>query len=424
MTYNRGIYNVLDLFCGAGGMSEGFIQAGFHVPFASDFSKEASLTYKNRHQQLGYDLEFHEGDVTELTPKKKIIDFISGTKIDVIVGGPPCQGFSLTGKRGKEDPRNKMFLEFLKIVKSVKPKYFVMENVEGILSYIFDELKGVSGKVYQATPAVKIIIEESLRMGYRVQYLILNAKDYGVPQNRSRVIFFGNQVSKKNNSLIDIVPRPTVPKKMDKIVTVQEAISDLSFLKNGQTSKQYDDSIIPTPYQLMLRNGVTPSFEKKGIQSQSLFNHTASLHVAKTINRFQKLEQGETIGDLLKRIHTEEYEELYTKKYRCKKLHEDSVSPTVLTLPDDIVHYDKNNPRILTVREFARLQSFDDSFEFHGKRTTGGKRRRFETPQYTQVGNAVPPLFARAIAISIKSALDKEIIHPEEGVVLEKSLVL
>ncbi|WP_139490244.1 DNA cytosine methyltransferase [Brevibacillus dissolubilis] len=398
-------YTVLDLFCGAGGMSEGFLQAGFRVPFACDFSKEAAETYQHRHDQLGCKVEFYQGDISNLTAKKKIIDFISGVSIDVVVGGPPCQGFSLSGKRDENDPRNTLFMEFLKIVKIVKPKYFVMENVEGILSYRFKKIRSLSGEVYENILVPSIIEQEANKMGYRVQYKLLNAKDYGVPQNRPRVIFIGSKIHKKGKTFKDAVPKPNFPEKQKKMVTVEEAISDLSYLRNGQTSDQYHDKYKPTTYQLMLREGLTPNINGVTVRATKLTNHEASKHFEKTIKRFEKLRPGESIREMLNRLDPLEYEYYYTKKYRCSRLEKNNVSPTVLTLPDDIVHYDIKNSRILTVREFARLQSFDDSFQFLGKRTTGGDRRKFETPQYTQVGNAVPPLFSRAIAEEIMKCL-------------------
>ncbi|CCF16892.1 DNA-cytosine methyltransferase family protein [Brevibacillus laterosporus GI-9] len=397
------MYTVLDLFCGAGGMSEGFLQAGFEVPFASDYSKEAAETYTKRHQQLGYDLKFFNDDIGKLTKRSTLNEFLGDTRIDVIVGGPPCQGFSLTGKRDENDPRNKLFLDYLKIVKMVKPKYFVIENVEGILSYKVKKLKGISGTIYEDELVPNIIQKETEKFGYFVEHKLLNAKDYGVPQNRPRVIFFGTRIIKNRKNKLQ---KPKFPEKQNLVVTVEDAISDLRFLKNGQESANYNVRYNVTAYQQLLRNGITPSANGEPIPSIELHNHKASKHQDKTVKRFEKLKSGESVGQLLERLTPEELEYFNTKKYRCAKLEGSSVSPTVLTLPDDIVHYDKGNPRILTVREFARLQSFDDSFVFYGKRTTGGDRRKFETPQYTQVGNAVPPLFARAIANEILLVLN------------------
>lgn len=402
------IYNVLDLFCGAGGMTEGFLQAGFHVPNSCDYSKEAALTYQNRQKQLGYvDHKFFNGDIRELTKKRRLEKFLDGKEIHVITGGPPCQGFSMTGKRDENDFRNLLFLEFLKIIKLVKPKYFVMENVEGILSFKFNKLIGISGKVYQDQYVPAIITEEALRFGYEVKYQLLNAKEYGVPQNRPRVIFLGHKIRKyRNKKVKDLVHPPEFPNKQSKVITVYEAISDLSFLTNSKEAHKYNDHFDASYYAKKLRNGMTPNSNGFPIRANSLKNHKASRHQGNAEKRFNMLKPGESIAELLRRLDKNLYKELYTKKYRCTKLHMNDVAPTVLTLPDDIIHYEIGNSRILTVRELARLQSFDDSFEFLGKRTTGGDKRKVETPQYTQVGNAVPPLFARAIAEEILKALN------------------
>lgn len=398
-------YNVLDLFSGAGGMCEGFLQAGFKVPFGSDHSKEVAATYRNRHLQLGYDLEYFEGDIKHLTNKKFLNDFLNNSKIDVVVGGPPCQGFSSTGRRAEDDFRNVLFLDFLKIIKLVKPDYFVMENVEGMLSYKFKNIKGLSGQEYENISAPEVIVNETKLFGYKTTYQLLNARDYGVPQNRPRIIFIGHRASFNGKQIINLVEPPKFPEKQNDVVSVKDAISDLRFLKAGQCSERYDNRYKVTEYQKALREGRTPDINGRPIQADILYNHRASVHREKTVERFKLLLPGEDIESLMNRLEPKQYKEYFTKKYRCDKLASNSVSPTVLTLPDDIIHYDKENPRILTVRELARLQSFDDSFEFLGARTTGGERRKFCTPQYTQVGNAVPPLLAKAIAIEIQRAL-------------------
>ncbi|MDI4647882.1 DNA cytosine methyltransferase [Cohnella hashimotonis] len=399
-------FNVLDLFSGAGGMSEGFLQAGFKVPNACDYSIEASTTYQNRHKQLGYkESKFLNSDIGELTKPKKLKTFLDGVTIDVVVGGPPCQGFSLSGKRSKEDQRNRLFLDYLKIVKMVKPKYFVIENVEGMLTFKLEKVEGVSGTIYENEFVPDIIVKEAQKIGYFVEYRLLNAKHFGVPQNRPRVIFLGHRVKYTKNKIIHLVTPPRFPEPKSSFICVKDAISDLSFLKSGNKSLTYNSLYKPTAFQMALRNGLTPSINGQTIISKTIFNHSTSKHNENVVARFNLLKNGESIGELLKRLSVEDLKKYKTKKYRCRKLDPNNVSPTILTLPDDIVHYDSTNPRILSVREFARLQTFDDSFEFLGKRTTGGDRRKHETPQYTQVGNAVPPLFAKAIATQIMKAL-------------------
>jgi len=402
-------YKVLDLFSGAGGMSEGFLQAGFKIVSATDYSKEATETYINRHKQLGHDVNFYSGDIRDLTKdKKKLKAFVGNNSIDVIVGGPPCQGFSLSGKRLADDIRNTLFLEYLKIVKFVKPEYFVIENVAGLLSYKFERITGIDGEVYEDICPQEVIKKEAFKLGYFVKWDILNAKSYGVPQNRPRVIFLGHKIRRyRGGNVKDLVTPPNFPLEKNIVVTVEDAISDLNFIGNGEVKIKYNNNYgNKSTYQKMLRHGLTPGMNDKPLKENTLFNHQTSKHNMKTIERFKLLMPGESIGELLPRLSNELREEYFTKKFRCTKLNKNDISPTVLTLPDDIVHYDHKNPRILTVRELARLQSFDDSFEFKGKRTTGGDRRKYETPQYTQVGNAVPPLFARAIAEEIISALN------------------
>ncbi|WP_339276253.1 DNA cytosine methyltransferase [Paenibacillus sp. FSL W8-0426] len=399
-------YNVLDLFSGAGGMSEGFLRAGFNIPLATDYSQEAAQTYINRHKQLGYsNLRFFNGDIRTLSSRDTFNDFASDTKISVVIGGPPCQGFSLSGKRDKSDERNTLFLEYLRVVSLSNPDYFVMENVEGILSYRINKIIGLFNDEYNNELVTDIILSESEKLGYKVKFKLLNAKDYGVPQNRPRVIFLGYRAKKIRDVFYPLVPEPQFPKAQNTIITVSDAISDLRFLKMGENKETYDNRYKKTEYQKKLISGLTPNINGDTIPSTKLSNHVASRHKKNTLERFSLLKPGEGIEGLLERLTTDEYEKHFTKKYRCFKLHQNQVSPTVLTLPDDIIHYDLKNPRILSVRELARIQSFDDSFQFVGNRTTGGDRRKFETPQYTQVGNAVPPIFAYSIAKEIMKAL-------------------
>lgn len=403
-------YKILDLFSGAGGMSEGFLQAGFHIVSATDYSVEASETYINRHKQLGYNVNYYTGDIRDLTHnRRKLKEFVGSEKIDVIVGGPPCQGFSLSGKRLADDIRNTLFIEYLKVVKFVKPDYFVIENVEGILSYKFEKIKGLDGQIYEDIFPQEVIKNEAFKMGYFVKWQVLNAKDFGVPQNRPRVIFFGHKIRRyKCGHYKNLVMPPNFPNEQNLFVTTEDAISDLNFIGNGEIKVNYNNKYgNKSKFQVMLRQGLTPSINGESIKSNKLFNHQTSNHNDKTIERFRLLKQGESVSELLDRLPSDLKEKYHTKKFRCTKLNKNDISPTVLTLPDDIVHYNDKNPRILTVRELARLQSFDDSFEFKGKRTTGGDRRKYETPQYTQVGNAVPPLLARSIAEQIKIAILK-----------------
>jgi DNA (cytosine-5)-methyltransferase 1 len=400
---------VLDIFCGAGGMSEGFIQAGFNVAFACDLAREAELTYTNRHKQLGYDVKFARMDIRTFSERKFLNKFLDGVKIDVVCGGPPCQGFSLAGKRDQNDPRNILFKNYIKTIKQVKPKYFVMENVEGILSMRFTNFIGVDGEVYEEKTVPEILINEFKKIGYMVTYKVLQANDFGVPQNRRRVFFLGHKVRRyKNDKYKDIVTPPQFPKRsVTKDIAVKDAIDDLSYLDAGHISHEYVNSNKLSEYQIESRTGRTPNKNGRTIKAAKIYNHQAARHSNDVIERFSLLIEGEDIESLRKRLSDDKWQKHKTKKLRCYKIKSNEPSPTVLTLPDDLVHYSKN--RIMTVREFARLQSFDYSFEFLGKRTTGGERRKTDLPQYTQVGNAVPPLLAKAVANEIMKAYKQSI---------------
>lgn len=393
-------YKVLDLFSGAGGMSEGFLQAGFIIPFASDLSEQAAQTYQHRHHQLGYSLKYFQGDINELKKPHILQNFLQDniSCIDVVTGGPPCQGFSLAGKRNSNDIRNQLIHSYIDVLKQVKPKYFVMENVLGILSAESLDFQG-SQKFYKKEKVVNILMKEFENIGYsHVVWKLMDASLFGVPQKRLRVIFLGTRddIAIKLNH-----PEP----KLNNIVSTEEAISDLENIALGATVTNYIKPKLQTVYQIQSKNGRTHSIYGTPIQATKIMNHQTSKHSELVIERFTQLKPGENIKDMLKRLPEEHANRLYTKKNNCKKIKANQPSPTVLTLPDDLIHYNQN--RILTVREMARLQSFDDSFEFLGKRTTGGDRRKCETPQYTLVGNAVPPLLAKAIADEIMCCLTK-----------------
>ncbi|HEN9519637.1 TPA: DNA cytosine methyltransferase [Acinetobacter baumannii] len=392
-------YQVLDLFSGAGGMAEGFLQAGFDIPFASDRSPQAALTYEYRHrEQLGYKLDYFCGDVQELAEEKKLREFLGKEffNIDVICGGPPCQGFSMAGKRNPDDLRNQLVRSYINILKQVQPKYFVMENVTGILSAKFSVYQGQS-QDYENELVTKVLLKEFREIGYEnVVIKTLDASDYGVPQRRKRVIFLG---TRDDINIHLLHPEPLTDTK----VSAKEALSDLENIEIGSKEEKYRRDA-ESKYQIDSRKGRTPDFKGKKVKSQKLVNHETSKHTPLVIERFNLLSPGDDFKKIYNNLSEDQQERYKTRKHNCRRMLPNEPSPTVLTLPDDMVHYSKN--RILTVRELARLQSFDDSFEFLGKRTTGGILRKQETPQYTLVGNAVPPLLAKAIALEIKKNLD------------------
>lgn len=429
----------IDLFCGAGGCSEGLIQAGFHILFSSDISDMAEKTYRNRHEQLGLqqgkNTWFERRDIRELTGEE-IKNYISKLEIfkdkkipdiDLMIGGPSCQGFSRAGRRDNSDPRNMLFGEYIRVINEIKPKYIVLENVEGFMDMQFYGYRGINGNIYPDGSVTPVIMKQELhQIGYKtLDVKVLNAADYGVPQKRRRVIFIGyrEDVTKPN------YPSPTV--SPDKYITLEDAIGDL-VAKSGKTEK--------TKYQIESINGRTPTVEGVPISCTEIKNIELSRQTEIVRERFELFEEGETGTNLKKRILSEgidisdkpnlvsfcanklelnnveviklfknklatkeQVDILLTKKNIRQKWSREEPANTVLTIADDFIS--PWEPRSFSVREMARCQSFDDSFEFLGKRTTGGLRRRVEVPQYTQVGNAVPPLMAKAIAEEILKVL-------------------
>jgi DNA (cytosine-5)-methyltransferase 1 len=616
-------FSFIDLFAGAGGFSEGFLQAEINNKFfdfiaASDINENCELTHIVRYNhQLGLNAEFLRQDITEPDFLENLLAKIGNKTIDVVCGGPPCQSFSLAGKRRKFDKKDDLFSHYLDVIKRLQPKYFVMENVKGILtkengkikdliiqeinsivdikempilisfikklkvegnSFLFEciiksieieslndnelevgrneYIRFVDSRFKQITPkiadyktsktdssintirhgfnilartkeweklkrsiikekdfcnidndsfvdtfthflteissenvilqiensfnelkvpkdykkdcedivtALKIYtasfdetveilktlctdderlnlnkILESIRL-YRIEKpFIANASNYGVPQNRERVLFIG---CRKDQKFISEIP-PTV--KENEKVTVFEALYDLDFIGNNQEAHHYELVDISKQF-----NGTAQKM--KGLIKKRTVDGKINLQEGKTFSEwsregrlieqfrpkskpfyvkdFNGLSNGEKYFDILNNHKTSNQNEdvikrlqiildqgdykiaqceleecgLSSNKRNYNVLKPDKQSSTIMTIPDDYIHY--NSPRALTVREMARLQSFDDSFVFQGKRSTGGNNRKTEVPQYTLVGNAVPPLLARAVATEILKSI-------------------
>ena len=612
-------FTFVDLFAGAGGFSEGFLQAEHNNKFfdfivANDINENCELTHVVRYNhQLGLDAEFLKQDITEPDFLDNLLGKINGKKIDVVCGGPPCQSFSLAGKRKKFDKKDDLFSHYLEVIKVLQPKYFVMENVKGILtkeggkikelilneinsivdtkeipklvsfikkikteanSFLLDTLikrveleklldkekdsgradfiRFVENRFKKLTPKIvdyktsktdyninsirhgftllsrkrewdklkRDIIKEkdfcnidsdnfteaftdflteissesiiskidtafkalqipkefksdcndiitalkiyttsfdesieilqdyctkqqqkelveilnSIRL-YKIEKpFVANASNYGVPQNRERVLFIG---CRKDQKFISEIP-PTVSE--EEKVTVFEALFDLDFIGNNQEAHHYEAIDIAKQYngsakrlsQLLKKRNIDGKPNQKNGKSFAEWSKSGRL-----IERYQTTSKpfyvkntegllaGEKYFDILNNHKTSNQNEkvierlevilkngdykssqveldklgLSSNKRNYNVLCPDSQCSTIMTIPDDYVHY--NSPRALTVREMARLQSFDDSFVFQGKRSTGGNNRKTEVPQYTLVGNAVPPLLARAVATEI-----------------------
>lgn len=618
----------LDLFAGAGGFSEGFLQAEYGDKYydfrlGSDINENCELTHLARYNyQLGMDAEFLRQDITEPDFLDNLLKKLKGQKIDVVCGGPPCQSFSLAGKRKKFDKKDDLFAHYLNVIKILRPKYFVMENVKGILTkeggkikemilqeirsiidlkefhqlvyfvanlkmsnsenqFILDcylqrlnfekaidkeldtirenYIQAVENKFRALAPKIadyktsktdinfatirhgfnllkrakelayvrkKIIQEKNhsdldndyfapkfddflmaiepttiieevynafqklipakiykteiddiilaleiynysfdecvqglteitrkqkseeklneilseIRLYTIEQPFVALASDYGVPQNRERVLFIG---CRKDQKLIKTVPA-TVSK--NEKVTVFEALYDLDFIGNDDEKYNYESIDLKAKYNgkteemtaLLKKRSIDGKPSKKDGLTYAEWSRKGRLngrfsnaknpfyvrnseelvnvltHVVAPLQNHKTSKQND---DVVKRLdvilnagnYDEAKEELKkigltSEKRNYNVLKADGQSPTVMTIPDDYVHY--ASPRSLTVREMARLQSFDDSFVFQGKRSTGGNKRKFEVPQFTLVGNAVPPLMARAVALEILKNID------------------
>lgn len=348
-------YKVIDLFCGAGGLSLGFENVGFEICHAIDFNKYAIQTYNKN-------LKYPCGRVMDLTSIPESF-FEELPEIDGIIGGPPCQGFSTAGQRKPDDIRNKLYEEYFKILDKVNPKFFVIENVVGILTYANGEIKND-------------IIKRAEDLGYKVYYEILNAVDYGVPQYRRRVIFVGIKAN-----LIDGGKEYEFPKKsVENELTIEMAISDLTeFIPENQPEQVEYAKVAQNEFQKTMRQGATV-----------VYNHNYTNHSSKTIETIKRVPEGGSIKDL-------PIEERGGRKYLAllRKMDRNKPALTIDTGHRTYFHY--NEPRIPSVREVARLQSFPDAFVFYGPKAE----------QYKQVGNAVPPMLAEQIAKSIKSFMEK-----------------
>jgi DNA (cytosine-5)-methyltransferase 1 len=344
---------IIDLFAGVGGLSLGFEMEGFESVVAIDFWDDAIKTYNhNRKDKVGISM-----DVTQFNDEL-LPNVLKEHKIDGIIGGPPCQGFSTarlsnsTEKIGKiNESRNRLYLEFFRTVEIVRPKFFLIENVRGLVS----ANKGAF---------VKDIKERFGGIGYNVSHKILNASDFGVPQNRQRVFFIGLLEGEFE-----------FPEKFDYKVSSKDAIMDL--IQSNEDHIQKYSLPIKNEYQKLMRNG------KKTVK-----NHEVTIHNEQTTSVISMVPNGGNIKSL-----PPEYWNIRKYNKAFQRMNSELPSNTIDTGHRNYFHYEAN--RIPTARESARIQSFPDSFEFLG--TKGS--------QYKQIGNAVPPFLARVLAEKIKSYL-------------------
>ncbi|TYQ05616.1 UNVERIFIED_ORG: DNA (cytosine-5)-methyltransferase 1 [Zoogloea ramigera] len=396
----------IDAFAGCGGLSLGLMQAGLKGRFAIERDKFAFATLKANLLAKGSPYKYvwprwlpqePIGIVELLEKHREKLEQLSGT-VDVLVGGPPCQGFSAAGRRQHDDPRNQLFASYLNLVDIIKPKAVLIENVRGFTQDFSDgdEIKNFS----QALKA-------RLSTAYTVHEKLLNLSIFGVPQARTR--YFILAIRSDLNApdpfvhLQNRLPNFLRSLRLTAPVSSGAAISDLEVSRNGTRlsieSKGFQETCYSGPethYQKLMNAGCEAPTDLR------LARHAEEIAV-----RFKSIIQlSHSEGRLNTSIGAEMRARFGLKKMALRVLDPDRPSPTITSMPDDLLHY--SEARTLTVRENARLQSFPDWYSFQGKYTTGGHRRKQEVPRFTQVANAVPPLVARAIGKTLTELLKDE----------------
>lgn len=342
-----GNLTVVDMFSGCGGLSKGFIDAGFEVLLGVDTNKAALQTFEYNHMgAIGF-----EGDLSNCETIEKMAKALNHRSVDVVIGGPPCQGFSLSGTRQENDERNRLFLGMVEAVKHFKPKAFILENVPSLATLY-------NGKVKNA------ILKEFGDLGYEINYQVLYAPDYGIPQIRKRLFFVG-LLSGKSFEFPEPVVLPS------NYVSCEQALSDLPGLEHDLGREISDYQGPPqSEYQILMR-----------ANSSVLFNHIATAHTDEVRSVISQVPEGGNYKDLPKGVgESRRFNDAWTR-YHSKR-----PSRTIDTGHRNHFHYKWH--RVPTVRENARLQSFPDDFRFFGTKTE----------QYKQVGNAVPPLLGYHLA--------------------------
>jgi len=391
-------FATLDLFCGAGGITEGFRQAGYTCLYGNDCMEEAIETFSYNHPEAWAEAR----DIEEVDPAdvQKRLGLSKGS-LDVLVGGPPCQGFSINApERFLTDPRNKLFKDYVRFVEEFEPKTFLFENVPGLLSL-------GDGKVF------RLIMSEFERLGYHVAYKILFAAHYGVPQERWRLILIGSRLSPisvpvpthyatgranfRGGSTLTFQMTERDQARLLPAVTVGAAISDLPRLEMGEGAEVVGYTTEPhSAYAEAMRNpdGVT-------------FNHFGAKLAKQNIERMKYVKPGGSWRDIPNKLLPKGMQRArksdHTKRYG--RLRNDGLAGTVMTKCDP--HWGTvflpDQERSLSVREAARFQSFPDTYKFLGPRVS----------QYEQVGNAVPVLMAKAIALQIRAHLESHGVVPQ-----------
>ena len=398
---------VIDIFAGCGGLSLGLYQSGWQGLFAVEKNKNAfdtldcNLIKNKNHFEWPAWLPKSNLDIIEVTNQfEKELRALRGC-VDLVAGGPPCQGFSMAGKREEKDIRNQLVFSYIKFVDLVRPKLLLFENVKGF-TYAFNKKDNP-----QAIPFSQIVIDRLRRIGYDVEPQVIDFSEFGIPQKRKRFILVGvlngkdgsassflTSLKEHRNQFLGDLKLPIYP-------TVSDAISDL-LRSNGE---------LPTPDRKGFYSGkygaessAYQSFLRENSNSGPQLvpnSHSFAHHSDNKVQCFKTILAECPVRG--KRLNKEMREKWGIRQRSITILDPEMASPTITGLPDDYLHY--SEPRIMTVRECARIQSFPDWYEFKSKYTSGGDLRKTEVPRYSQVGNAIPPLFARQAGEVLKEML-------------------
>lgn len=400
-------FSYIDLFAGCGGLSLGLNRSGWEGMFAIEKSPHAFQT-------LEYNLcqRIKHFDWPEWLPKQNhdINDVINNYskelknlrgKVNLVAGGPPCQGFSIAGQRNENDTRNKLINSYVKFVSLVKPDLLFFENVKGFTMEFRDNK--TKGNRYS-----QIVTEKLIKEGYNVYGKLVNFGDYGIPQKRTRFILIGirkdlkNSSEEKAKSFFELIENKKFSfldsKNISVNPTIEEAISDL--LSNNKYIETPDRKGFKSSHYQKVNSNYQKLMRQKIGKEKTPNSHSFAKHSDQIINRFSYIQ---SVSSSCKNIPQLLKKELGISKQVLVPLQANEQAPTITSHPDDLIHY--KEPRILTVREYARLQSFPDDFIFKGKYTTGGKLRKTEVPRYTQIGNAIPPLFSEQAGLILKELI-------------------
>jgi len=377
---------VLDLFAGCGGLSSGLLSSGYEITGAVEKDKWASDSYRCNHSEVN----LIEDDVSNLT--SEFIQDLFSDRVDIVAGGPPCQGFSVSGKRqfGEFNQTNNMVLEFIRIVAALKPNFVLFENVAGFSSAALDEHRG-------ALPYLKAELNE---MGYQTTTKVLQAADFGVPQYRRRLFLIANRVPLSKSPFPDETHDRHGTLGKHRHLGVLDAIQDLPLIeaREGCDGKQPYTRKSKNEYQALMRSG-----------SAGVFNHEAMKHSKRLVERFQGIPEGGRGYDIGRKHDSKNSVTVYKSNNQRLVSALPSLCITA-NFQSNYVHPELD--RNLTAREGARIQSFPDSFIFKGRRTlmskkllaAEGRHDENHLSQYNQIGNAVPPLLVKALARALLEA--------------------